>query len=303
MKSSALRWENSASKWITTSSSTAIPSITSRFTSKLLISFGALSGCSTSSGCGSKVSTVSAPSITARWPRWTPSKVPIATSRARGVASSSRVTLIDISPTFSPKRVADRRDQLGDRGDRQLAARLLDPERADRDPAQARAVGVVERLDQGPHVGAGTAFDLVVGALAVAVRFLAGSEQFGPVHLDVADRRGDGLAAVGLLVEPLAADADRRGHRHLLAHGPGRQLQRVGDRPGLCQLAVRVAGARGPAQPRGRQVGLRQADEEALQARRRAGQDQQEAGGEWVERARVASFDAALAAHLGDHVV
>ena len=130
MKSSAVRWENSSSKGITTSSSTPSPSITSRLISGELISFGAASGRSTSSGWGSKLSTVSAPSITARWPRWTPSKVPIATSRARGVTSSSGVTLIDISPTFSPKRVADRRDQLGDLADRHLATGLLDPERA-----------------------------------------------------------------------------------------------------------------------------------------------------------------------------
>ena len=63
------------------------PSITSRFTLKGMISFGSAAGCRISSGWGSKVSTVSAPSITARWPRWTPSKVPIATLRGRGSAS------------------------------------------------------------------------------------------------------------------------------------------------------------------------------------------------------------------------
>ena len=59
---------NSLSKGITTSSSTPSPSITSRFTSKGMISFGAASGLITDSGCGSKVSTVSALSITAWWP-------------------------------------------------------------------------------------------------------------------------------------------------------------------------------------------------------------------------------------------
>ena len=38
-------------------------------------------GATTAIGCGSKVSTVSAPRITSRWPRWTPSNVPTATRR------------------------------------------------------------------------------------------------------------------------------------------------------------------------------------------------------------------------------
>ena len=67
--------------------------------------------------------------------------------------------------------------------------------------------------------------------------------------------------------------------------------------------AVGVAGARRPTEAGGRKVGLRQADEEALQSRRLAGQDQEQAGGEGIERARVACFHAALAAHLGDHVM
>ena len=70
---------NSLSNGMTTSSSTPSPSITSRFTSKGMISFGAASGLITLSGCGSKVRTVSALSITAWWPLWTPSKTPIAT--------------------------------------------------------------------------------------------------------------------------------------------------------------------------------------------------------------------------------
>ena len=143
------------------------------------------------------------------------------------------------------------------------AARLLDPERADRGAAQVRAVGVAEGLDQGADVGPGRALDLVVGEPAVA------GEQLGAVDLDVAQRRLHHLAAVGLAVEALAADPHRRGHRHALAHGPGRQLQRLRKLAGLGQLAVGVAGAGAPAEPGRRQVGLRQADEEALQAGRR----------------------------------
>ena len=104
MKSSALRRAKSSSKGITTSSSTPRPSITSRLTLKGMISFGNAAGCSTSSGWGSKVSTVSASSITAWWPRWTPSKVPIATWRGRGSASGSEVTLIwAIRPPLSQR--------------------------------------------------------------------------------------------------------------------------------------------------------------------------------------------------------
>ena len=65
MKSSAGIFMNSLSNGMTTSSSTPSPSITSRFTSKGMISFGAASGLITLSGCGSKVSTVSALSMTA----------------------------------------------------------------------------------------------------------------------------------------------------------------------------------------------------------------------------------------------
>ncbi len=64
----------------------------SRLISNGMISFGAASGWITCTGCGSNVSTVSAPSITAWWPRWTPSKVPIATWRSRGSASGRDVT-------------------------------------------------------------------------------------------------------------------------------------------------------------------------------------------------------------------
>ncbi len=51
-------------------------------------SFGMCDGAITATGWGSKVSTVSAPAITSRWPRWTPSKVPTASAPAPGRASS-----------------------------------------------------------------------------------------------------------------------------------------------------------------------------------------------------------------------
>ena len=77
----------------------------------------------------------------------------------------------DLDRSSAPQRVADRRDQLGDRGrPASSLAGVLDPERADRGAAQVRAVGVAEGLDQGADVGAGGALDLVVGELAVAGR-------------------------------------------------------------------------------------------------------------------------------------
>ena len=110
--SSALCLEKPRSKGITTSSSTPRPAIRSRLTGKGLISLGVASGWITDSGCGSKVSTVSEPSITARCPRWTPSKVPMATRRGAERGSTSwRDT------TFMPERTLRRA------GDRHRVAR------------------------------------------------------------------------------------------------------------------------------------------------------------------------------------
>ena len=74
---------NSRSNGITTSSSTPRPAIRSRLIGERHDQLRrAPPGGSPTSGCGSKVSTVSLPRITSRWPTWTPSKVPMAT-RAR----------------------------------------------------------------------------------------------------------------------------------------------------------------------------------------------------------------------------
>ena len=73
-----------SSNGITTSSSTPSSATSSALRSSVVSSFGAASGRTTASGCGSNVRTVSLPSITARWPRWTPSNSPTATrARAR----------------------------------------------------------------------------------------------------------------------------------------------------------------------------------------------------------------------------
>ena len=55
--------------------------ISSAFTARLVSNLGACWGATTDTGCGSNVSTLSAPRITSRWPRCTPSNVPTATLR------------------------------------------------------------------------------------------------------------------------------------------------------------------------------------------------------------------------------
>ena len=305
MNSSAVSLAKPSSKGMTTSSRTPSPSITSRLTLKGISSFGSASGWITESGCGSKVSTVSAPSITARWPLWTPSKVPIATWRGRGSASGSEVTSMFGISLLHYRRASPAAGTSSPTRSRPihqlpilpLLADVLDPEGADRRPPQLRAVGVVEGLEQGSDVGAGRALDLIAGLVALM------AEQLGAVDVDLAFGGVDDLAAVGLLIEALAADADGRGHRQLLADGAGRQTQRVGEASGLGQLAVGVAGARAPAQLRGRQVGLRQPRDEALDAGRPPEQDEQQPGGEGVEGPGVSRLAPALASDPRNHVV
>src|SRR5690606_4505112 len=124
--------------------------ITSRFVGKLISSLGAASGARTSSGWGSKVSTVSAPSITRRWPTCTPSKVPIATRRGRRSAAFSSVTWIVI-PENSIRRFDPSERFLQRQGP---LAGPLDPERADRGATQLLAVGVAQVGHEAAHVGA-----------------------------------------------------------------------------------------------------------------------------------------------------
>ena len=236
MKPSAGIRENSLSNGITTSSSTPRPSITSRLTSNGMISFGAASGWITVSGCGSKVSTVSASSITAWWPLWTPSKTPIATCRSRGFASGSlcdldRHTRTTSGRRFSPSRRAtaiswpscSRVRTAGSRSEpARLAARpgdarathaarprrslelALREERHRAPPTEISAVAIrhLERADRGP-------------AQRLAVGVLQGLDQ----GADVGARRALDLEA-GALVVALDQLGPMDGHR------PGRGLHR-----------------------------------------------------------------------------
>ena len=226
-----------------------------------MISFGAASGWMTLSGCGSKVSTVSAPSITLRWPTWTPSKVPIATSRGRGSASGSGVTLMLIARELCSS--ASRRASASASGHRRRLVGLLDAERADRGAAQ---LGSRRRRgrDQAADVGARRALDLELGRVALA------AEQLGAVDGHDPRRHLDLLAAARPLVGALAADLDRRVDRRALADLAGRQLELA-----RASTPVSVISPSGSpvvetrAEARGRTVGLRQAHEARLLARRR----------------------------------
>src|SRR5581483_6252061 len=75
----------------------------------------------------------------------------------------------------------------------------------------------------------------------------------------------------------------------------------LGHRPGDRDLPLRVAGGGDRAEPRGRLVGLRQRHQEALDTGGAADQDQQQPGGERVERPGVADPHAARATRAPTH--
>ena len=72
---------------------TPSPATSSALRSSVVSSSGARGGRDRpTAGAGRTSGRVSAPRMTSRWPRWTPSKVPTATRRGRGSASGRRVT-------------------------------------------------------------------------------------------------------------------------------------------------------------------------------------------------------------------
>ena len=122
-------------------------------------------GATTDGGCGSKVRTVSAPRMTSRWPRWTPSNVPTATRRGRGSTSGSRVTFMraEAYGRLEQRRPrAARRWRSGRRrraaatgpsaarrgGDRHAVAARRASSPASRDDRQDRAQHVAERASR-----------------------------------------------------------------------------------------------------------------------------------------------------------
>ncbi len=268
------------------------PSIRSRLHRDRAISFGAASGWITVSGCGSKVSTVSAWSITAWWPRWTPSKVPIATWRARlrslvtsdahlgifigvedaadGPPAPHRVLLpVPIARAAHRRSLAD-----GSTAPRGLGAGLLlsfraSPARARRQEASASSTRNRSarrrrgRTRRSRCAAARRSRRRRASRSGCARRYRPSTRSrtraslLGPSR---AARRGGprpraraslgDLAAVGLRVQPLAADLHGRGHA-APAGASSRWAARSSHRhpAGLGQLALGVAGARAPAEP------------------------------------------------------
>ncbi len=155
---------NSASKGITISSRTPSEAISSALRSSVVSSLGVCWGATTDTGCGSNVSTLSAPVITSRWPRCTPSKVPTATLRAAARSTSGRrVTFTAAQTIWRARRAPDRARSRGGsrhgspRGGGATASRTSNGPIAVR--LQLQAVGVAEVGDQRAHVGAGAALD------------------------------------------------------------------------------------------------------------------------------------------------
>src|SRR4051812_47670130 len=137
----------SRSNGIVTSSSTPSPAIRSAFTPGGQSSFGSASGRTTASGCGSNVSTVSLSPITSRWPRCTPSKVPIATRRPGfGCASGRGVIFMGGASLGGEDHERLEHTVLGAR-DGHEASIVSEPHlRADRLPGNGHTVRSTRRL-------------------------------------------------------------------------------------------------------------------------------------------------------------
>ena len=112
MKASAV---SAATAWKSTSNRMSTPILASRdaLAAGDISRKGGASGAKTSRGCGSKVTTprgvpgLRARSMTCRWPRWTPSKLPMAAEaprRASGMAAGSRITSIPRGVAAPPPR-------------------------------------------------------------------------------------------------------------------------------------------------------------------------------------------------------
>src|SRR4051812_48268961 len=378
MKSPASRAAKSPSNGMTTSSSTPSVATSSALRASVVSSRGSVPGATTDCGCGSNVTTASAPRMTSRWPRCTPSNVPMATRRGRGSTSGRYVSFTPGSlrlgrrvlgpaprSTGVPQRdtgrpgagdrcnatgltpgvalgpeayaglraaVRDERhahrralrvdeqhlaqgrrlgqlDDLavprapgvllvdGQRGQHAtqrvaegqgLVGGVSDREGPDGRAAQLQAVGVVQVGDQRAHVGARRAGDRERGTVALAPELLEAAD------LDLALGDHHGLPRPRQRVCALAADPDPAVGRRALSHPSGGQLGRVGrHHAGVDELALGVAGGRRPPQPRDGLIGLGLVHEEALRAGGAAQQDEEQAGGERVQRPGVADLDAA----------
>ena len=214
-------------------------------------------GGSTASGCGSKVSTVSMPRITSRWPRCTPSNVPIATARrSRGPASGRRRDLHRGNTTTGFSRSSPR---LGDR-DQPLAVGQPHGAPARRRPASSArrraptALGLVgveralrqerQRLRQRHAPARGSASSSRNGPIAVRSQLLAvGVAQAGDQLAHVGARRALDLERGALAVAPEQLEA---------VHG---DRPRLGTSTASPAARLLVQRARRPPSPPSRRAG------------------------------------------------
>ena len=218
-------------------------------------------------------------------------------------------------PWATSRRSSSSSARAGRCGSASAADRYQCPKRVGRDLLGRAGVGDVEaphpRSPQLQAVGAGAGRRAEVGgdlADVGALRALDGDRRplragvepldVQAVDRDAARRRGDGLAAAHAHVGALAVDLDRRGGGNglddLAAQGLGRRPHRarIDGGPGRRDLALRIERGRDRPELHHRGVALVDAREVGGQARRPAGDDQQQAGRERVERAGVAQLAA-----------
>ncbi len=227
----------------------------------------------------------------------------------RPSSSRSRIRLFACPGTATPwaalAAASPSRSTHGQEGqrvveaDQALLVGVGDVEAADVGAPQLDAVRVVQVGDQRAHVGARRALDREGRELVVARELLEAGD------LDLALGDLDDLAGAGAGVGALAVDLDRGVDRRALGDAAGRQRERLLGHLPRRDLALRVAGRRRVAEPRDGLVALGQLHQEALDPRPAADEDEQQAGRERVQRARVADLHALAQPppHLRDDVV
>ena len=255
-------------------------------------------------GCGSNVTTVGrspaarAASITRRWPRCTPSNVPIATARRSG-ASSAEAPRDDHVPACHARRArpprragATRSNASGDHG-------VRDAERPDLRSPQRAAVPA-ERARDRPHVGAGADAHVERDHVVCIRDDVERVDRRAPQgHLDL-----DAAPCEPVCALPADLHRGRRGDRQLdlaaEAREPALELRLARRLELLDDRALRIAG-RGPRrQVDVGEIALVQADEAWGDLSCPSGQQQEQAGRERVECPRMTCPRTGHAADLRD---
>src|SRR5437660_2984175 len=321
MNSFAERLANWASKGITISSCTPSEAISSALRAGRVSSLGVCAGATIETGWGSNVSTLCAPSMTARWPRCTPSKVPTATlARSPGPArrelasSSGNEMIFTLHSLLAGLRRQHGQDAL-EVEQRRVAPALpcrwgrdgvVHVEGSDRRTPELQAICILQIGDQRAHVGAGSAFDLIARA-RTSVRAGGGlaPQLAKAVHGDDPLRHARVLPPARPAVGALAFDFHRRVAWWALADLPRRERWRIRRHAaGMCYLTLRVARARERAEACDDLIALAQRHQHALGLRRPAEQHEQQTRCKGIQRARVPGAHACKRApHGGDDIV